>query len=253
MFTEQPRRQAEGLEEVTAPIPVAGSEATVVQHVVAAQPPKSPGRVMLDAAGGWRGMIYTNIPAIVFSIANAYFPLLTTTVIALAAAVVLAIYRMAVRKEKLMTASGGVIGVGIACGITVWTGSPRDFFLVGIWAALVATVVLVASLVVRRPLTGLAWSWFHGRQFAWREDGPTLRAHDIATLFAAVVFAGRFAVNQTLYLADATGWLAVAKVVTGMPLTALMALVAFSAFRRSTTRLVKGSRVRRRPAVCAET
>lgn len=239
MITEKPRHRREDLDPVTAPVPVVGAELPTVAH---AAPPRSPGRVMLDAAGGWRGMVYTNIPAIVFSVANASLPLLATTAIALASAVALAVYRMAVRKEKVLSASGGIIGVAIAGAITVWTGSPRDFFLVGIWAALVATVALVASLVARRPLTGLAWSWFHGRQFAWRDDRPTARAHDVATAFAAVVFAGRFAVSQTLYLADATGWLAVARVVTGMPLTALMALVVFWAFRRSTKRLVEGAR-----------
>jgi hypothetical protein len=218
---------------VTAPVPVAAPEPATTPQ------PASPGTAILAQMGGWPGFLYTNIPAIVFSVANAWLPLLATTGIALASAVALAVYRRVVRGEKVMAASGGIIGVAIAGAITVWTGSPRDFFLVGIWAALAATVALVVSLVVRRPLTGLAWSWFHGRQFAWRDDRRTLRAHDIATGFAAVVFAGRFAVNQTLYLADETGWLAVAKVVTGMPLTAVMALVVVWAFRRSTKRLVK--------------
>ncbi|MDD7940344.1 DUF3159 domain-containing protein [Actinomycetospora lutea] len=230
MITE-PRPVSGDPDADTAPVPVAGPAA-----------PASPGAVILAQMGGWWGFVCTNIPAIVFSIANAWFPLLVTTAIALASAVALAVYRMAVRREKVLAASGGIIGVAIAGALTVWTGSPRDFFLVGVWAAFAATVALVVSLVARRPLTGLAWSWFHGKQFAWREDRTVLRAHDLATTLAAVVFAGRFAVNQTLYLADATGWLAVAKVVTGMPLTAVMALVVVWAFRRSTKRLVRGGR-----------
>ncbi|MEJ2860708.1 DUF3159 domain-containing protein [Actinomycetospora flava] len=64
--------------------------------------------------------------------------------------------------------------------------------------------------------------------------------HVVATAFAAVVFAGRFAVNRTLHLAEATGGLAAAKVVTGFPLTALMGLVVIWAFRRTTKRLITG-------------
>jgi hypothetical protein len=258
MITVQTRPAHDRSEAITAPVPVVGPEQrtprrrrtlvpltrvpnTAHQHTdpepeVAL---KSPGRAMLDQMGGLWGVVYTNVPAIVFSFANSYFPLVTTTAIALASAVVLAVFRVAVRKEKVVAASGGIIGVAFAGAITVWTGSPRDFFLVGIWAAALATVALVVSLVARRPLTGLAWSWFHGKQFAWRDHRKVLRAHDVATLFAAVVFAARFAVNQTLYLADATGLLAVAKLVTGMPLTALMALVAIWAFRRSTKLLIK--------------
>jgi hypothetical protein len=235
MIAEQVRPTQE-LDAVTAPIPTAEA---------ADEPPKSPGRALLDQMGGIGGIVYTNVPAIVFSVANAFVPLLTTTAIALGSAVALAVFRVTVRKEKLVSASGGILGVAAAGAITVWTGSPRDFFLFGIWLAFVATVALVASAVVRRPLTGLAWSWFHGRRHAWRDDRAVLRAHDVATLFAAVVFAGRFAVNQTLYLADSTGGLAVAKVVTGFPLTALMALVVIWAFRRSTKRLVTTTAGRR--------
>lgn len=224
----RPRQEQDA---ATEPVPVPAPERS---------PEPTTGPAILARLGGWPGFVYTNIPAILFSVANAYVPLLTAALVALASAVALAVYRLAVRKEKVASASGGILGVVIAGGVALWTGSPRDFFLIGIWAAAVATVVLVASLVARRPLTGLVWGWFHGRPQAWREDRRTRRAHDVATAFAAVVFAGRFAVNQTLYLADATGWLAVAKAVTGLPLTAVMALVVVWAFRRSTKRLVTG-------------
>jgi hypothetical protein len=69
-----------------------------------------------------------------------------------------------------------------------------------------------------------------------------LRAHDIATLAAALVFGARFVVKQWLYLADSTTWLAVAKIAMGTPLTVLAALVVVWAFRRTTRRLVTRTR-----------
>lgn len=236
MITEKPRPVREDLDAVTAPVPVVGAEEPTTQLP---QQPVSPGKAILAQMGGWPGVVYTNVPAIVFSIANASVPLLTSLAIALAAAVALAVFRLVVRKETVVSASGGIIGVAAAGAITIWTGSARDFFLVGIWMAFVATIALVASLVVRRPLTGIAWGWLYGKQFRWRDDPRTRRAHDVATGFAAVVFAGRFAVNQWLYLADSTTGLAAAKVVTGFPLTALMGLVVIWAFRRTTKRLIK--------------
>ncbi|GAA4917575.1 uncharacterized protein DUF3159 [Actinomycetospora succinea] len=238
MIIEQTRPVREEHDAVTAPVPVARPE-DVPTTAIAAAPPTSPGKVILEQMGGWPGVVYTNVPAIVFSIANASVPLLTSLAVAMASAVALAVFRLTVRREKLVSASGGIIGVAFAGAITVWTGTARDFFLVGIWLAFAATVVLVGSLVVRRPVTGMAWSWLYGTQFAWREDRGSRRAHDVATAFAAVVFAGRFAVNQWLYLADSTGGLAAAKVVTGFPLTALMGLVVIWAFRRTTKRLIK--------------
>jgi hypothetical protein len=244
MITEQTRPVPAAPDAVTAPVPVLGGGTPTARipdpgTADRADAPTSPGQAILAQLGGWAGVVYTNVPAIVFSIANTAVPLLTGLAIAMGAAVALAVFRLTVRRETLVAASGGVIGVAVAGAVTVWTGSPRDFFLIGIWLAFAATVVLVVSLVVRRPLTGIVWGWLYGRRFAWRDDRPARRAHDVATAVAAVVFAGRFAVNQTLYLADSTAGLAAAKVVTGFPLTALTALVVLWAFRRTTKRLIR--------------
>ena len=100
-------------------------------------------------------------------------------------------------------------------------------------------MVVLASLLVRRPLTGVIWNAVHGGAYAWREDRPTRRAHDIATLAAATVLCARFVVTEWLYLADATGPLAFAKIAMGTPLTVPAILVVVWAFRRSTKRLVR--------------
>ena len=65
-----------------------------------------------------------------------------------------------------------------------------------------------------------------------------LRAHDVATLAAALVFGSRFAIQQWLYLADSTQGLGVARIAMGTPLTVLAALVVVWAFRRSTKHLL---------------
>lgn len=192
---------------------------------------------ILEQVGGPWGMLYSTLPVVVFVVANSLVTLTTAIVVAIAAALALTGFRL-LRGEKLMAALGGVFGVAAAGGIAAWTGSAKDFFLIGIWVSLVGAVVLIASLLARRPLTGVIWNATHGGTHAWREDRPTLLAHDVATLAAAVVFAGRFVVTQWLYTADATGWLAFAKIAMGTPLTILTALVVFWAFRRSTRRLV---------------
>ncbi|MFI7215342.1 DUF3159 domain-containing protein [Micromonospora maritima] len=142
------------------------------------------------------------------------------------------------RGERLVSAVGSLLGVAVAAGIVAWTGSARDFFVIGIWASLAGFVVTVGSVLARRPLTGVVWNALHGGTHAWRSERAVRVAHDVATLAAASVFGSRFAVQQWLYLTDSTGGLGLARVVMGTPLTVLAALVVLWSFRRSTRRLV---------------
>jgi hypothetical protein len=218
---------------------------TVTENQSATEPATAPlpaARPSLsEQLGGPWGMVATTVPVVVFVAANAAFPLPVAIAVAVGAAVVLTVVRL-LRGERFSSAIGGVIGVGAAAGVAAWTGSASGFFLLGIWAALAGFVVTAASLVVRRPLTGIVWNAVHGSRHAWRDDRPTLRAHDLATAAGALVFGARFAVSQWLYLADSTGGLAVAKIAMGTPLTVLAALVVVWAFRRSSARLIRTGR-----------
>lgn len=216
---------------------VAGdADGTPTEEVPVPGPEERP-MTLLERVGWPWGVLGAAIPQVVFALAIVVVPLIAAAGIALAVALVqAAIFRA--RGEPTATVLGGVLGVAIASGISVWTGSAGDFFLVGIVAALIGLVATTASVVVRRPLTGLAWNALHGGGHAWRQDRPARRAHDVATLAAAAVFGARFVVTRWLYGIDSTGGLAVAKVVMGTPMTLVAAVVAFWAFRRSTRRLI---------------
>ncbi|KQY32221.1 hypothetical protein ASD42_20905 [Nocardia sp. Root136] len=191
---------------------------------------------MIDQLGGTTGMIYTAIPVVAFVVANA----LVALPIAIGSAIAIALGIMGLRiarGEPVVQASGGLAGVVVAGGVAAWTGSAGGFFLVGIWASLAGAVVTLVSLLVRRPLTGLLWNVLHGNKFDWRQDRPSLRGHDLATLALTVMFAARYFVQDWLYDIEATGRLATARIVMGTPLLALALVVVVWAFRRSTKRL----------------
>lgn len=192
---------------------------------------------VLKAVGGPWGIVASAIPTVVFATAVAFVPLPAAIGTSIAVALVIAGVQLR-RGKALSAASGGLIGVAAAGGVSALTGSAGDFFLVGIWGALAVGAAALATLLMRRPVTGVVWNAVHGGMHAWREDRPTLFAHDMATLAVIVMCAARFAVKQWLYLADSTGWLAVADTALGFPLTGLVALVVVWAFRRSTKRLV---------------
>lgn len=202
----------------------------------AAESPAVP-PTMLDQMGGPMGFVYSTVPVVVFVAANSVLPLAATVGVSVAVAIVLTGFRLW-RGERFSSAIGGLLGIAAAVGIVLWTGSAKDFFVIGIWAALAGFVVASASLLVRRPLTGVVWNLVHGGKHAWREDKVALRAHDIATAAAALVFGARFVVKEWLYLADSTTRLAVAKIAMGTPLTVLAALVVVWAFRRTTKRFI---------------
>ncbi|WP_433801096.1 DUF3159 domain-containing protein [Actinomycetospora sp. CA-084318] len=195
---------------------------------------------VLEQMGGPAGFVYSTIPVIVFVTANAFLSLPVTLAVSLAAGLGLTVFRL-VRGEKVASAIGSLLGVAVAAALVAATGSAKDFFVIGIWASLAGFVVTAASLLARRPITGVVWNLVHGGRHPWRAHRPVLRAHDVATLAAAVVFGARFVIQQWLYLADATGGLGLARVVMGTPLTVLAALVVVWALRRSSKALLPAS------------
>ena len=197
-------------------------------------------QAVLDGLGGPWGMVYSALPVVVFVTVLPFVSLPVTVGISIAIALALAVLRL-MRGERFMYAIGGVIGVSVAGGVAAWTGSANDFFLIDIWASLAGALVTLASVLMRRPLTGVVWNAVHGGEHPWREDSSVLHAHDLATLALTTLFAARFVVKEWLYLAGSTGGLAFAKISMGTPLLALTLLVLVWAFRRSTRRLTGAS------------
>ncbi|WP_019356867.1 DUF3159 domain-containing protein [Streptomyces sp. AA1529] len=190
----------------------------------------------LEQAGGVKGMVYSALPALTFVLANSARGLKFAIIASVALALALTVERL-VRKEPLAPAFGGLFGVAIAAGIAWWTGSARDYFVIGIWASLAGAIVFIASVFVRRPLAGLIWNSATGKGDAWRADKYSRLYYDIATLVLAAIFAARFAVQQYLYQADEVGSLGVAKILMGYPLLAVGLLVVAWAVRASNKHL----------------
>ncbi|GAA3850192.1 DUF3159 domain-containing protein [Streptomyces sedi] len=191
---------------------------------------------MLDQAGGTKGLVYPALPALVFVVANNAKGLRAAIICSIAVAVAIAVERLS-RKESLQPALGGLFGVAIAAGIAWYTGSAKDYFLIGIWTSLAAAVVFLASVLVRWPLAGLLWNAATGKGNAWRQDARSRLYYDIATLTLTAIFAARFVVQQWLYDSDDVESLGFAKIAMGYPLLAVGLLVLAWAVRASEKRL----------------
>ncbi|MGY2130186.1 DUF3159 domain-containing protein [Blastococcus sp. SYSU DS0617] len=110
--------------------------------------------LVLDQLGGWRGMVDATVPTIAFIVANGIAGLRPGIWAALGAAVLIFGLRLA-RRESVQQAVSGLFAVGVAVAIAAATGQARDFYVPGIIRNAALAVVLLGSIVVRRPLVGV--------------------------------------------------------------------------------------------------
>jgi hypothetical protein len=194
-----------------------------------AQSVTSAERVMAQL-GGVSGMIYSSVPVLVFVGTSRLLGLSAAVGAALGIATLILLWRL-IRRESVQPAVSGLIGVVICALIAYMVGQSKGYFLLGIWTSLLWAAVFAASILIRRPVVGYIWSWLHGHDRAWRDVRRAVYAFDIATFTWVVVFGARFVVQHLLYQSDHTGWLVVARISMGWPLTAAAALVTYLAIR----------------------
>ena len=180
--------------------------------------------------GGVRGMIYSSLPVLVFVGTSRLLGLSAAVGAALGIATLILLWRL-IRRESAQPAVSGLIGVVVCALIAYMVGESKGYFLLGIWTSLLWAAVFGASILIRRPVVGYIWSWLHRHDRAWRDVRRAVYAFDIATLTWVLVFGARFVVQRLLYDSDHTGWLVVARLAMGWPLTAAAALVTFLAIR----------------------
>jgi Protein of unknown function (DUF3159) len=180
--------------------------------------------------GGVSGLIYSSLPVLVFVSVSSLAGLMPAIIAALSAAAVIMVWRL-VRRESAQPAVSGFIGVGVCALIAYVMGESKGYFLLGIWSSLVWASVFALSVLIRRPVVGYIWGWVTGHDRGWRQVRRAVVAFDIATITWVLVFGSRFVVQQHLYEADQTGWLGVARIAMGWPLTACAALATYLAIR----------------------
>lgn len=195
-------------------------------------PSARPTPLLVESIGGWRGLVDSGLPVVVFVAVNALGGLTAAIWAAVAAGVLLSVLRL-VRKETVQQAVSGFFGVAVAAFIAARTGEAKGFFLLGIWASFVYAGVFLVSVLARWPLVGVIWEYVDGTgDQAWRRDKPLLRVYTWCTLVWVGVFLARGLVQRYLYQEDQTGWLAVARLGMGYPLTIAALAVSVIAVRR---------------------
>src|SRR5690606_8424178 len=104
------------------------------------------------------------------------------------ALVIIAVIWRLVRKETLVTALSGVLGVAICVATTLFTGKGEDYFLPGFWINGAWSVAIIVSLLVGWPILGFMVGALKGHMTQWRNIPHVKRAATIASLLWLSMF-----------------------------------------------------------------
>lgn len=176
--------------------------------------------VLLERAiGGWRGVIDSGVPTVVFVIAYLVTGqnLRATIIAAVASGLVIVAWRL-LRREPLQQVLAGFAGVAISAFVASRTNRAEDYFLPGFLQNLGYGAAFLVSILVRWPLLGIVLGYLTGDGTKWRHDAALRRTYAAASWIWVGLFFGRLAVQVPLYLAGAVGALGVMKVLMGVPL-----------------------------------
>jgi hypothetical protein len=184
--------------------------------------------------GGWRGLLESSIPVLVFVVANLVTSLRPAVIAAVGVAVAIAIGRL-VQRRPVRHAVNGLFGVGIGAFIALRSGEARDFYLPGILYGYAYGVALLVSVALRRPLVGWLWSVLvAGGKSEWRQQPRLVRTFNWLTVLWGVVWLAKVFAQHVLYMADKETALGVARLVLGYPPYALLLVITVWVVRRVT-------------------
>lgn len=201
---------------------------------------KSTGHVVWAAMGGWRGILESVLPGVVFLVAwtATYNPdpdvrsgnLALSLGLSVGLAAVFTVVRL-VQRQSASAAIGGLIAAAAAAGLSLWTGRGEDSFIPGFLTNTLYGTAFLVSALVGWPLIGLAVGFLMGEGTAWRADKRKRRVFFWLSIAWAGLFALRLLVQVPLYFAGDVAALGTVKLIMGLPLFAPMVAVTWLAVR----------------------
>ena len=174
-----------------------------------------------EAIGGPRGVAESVVPTLLFIVLYvATGSVLLSSSTAVAAVAVALILRI-VQRQSPATVLGGLIGVALGAVLAIRSGEGSDFYAPGIVINAISLLVLLVSLLARRPLVGLFIGLLDPRV---QEAG---RVYGRATWLFIALYASKLAVQVPLLLTGRVAALGVAKLAMGLPAFAVIAYLVW--------------------------
>jgi len=170
------------------------------------------------AIGGWRGLIDSALPSMLFILIFVFQKNLNNALIAaLVLGGVLLVIRLFERRSLTQVFSG-FIGLSISVFLTWRTKDASNFFLTGIVTNGIYGFFLLISVLIRKPLIGYLVGSLVGDTSGWLKHPLLVRAYTTVTWLWVAVFGLRLLVQIPLYLNDNIALLGTVKIFMGWPL-----------------------------------
>lgn len=170
------------------------------------------------AIGGWRGLIDSALPSMLFIVIFVFQKDLNT---ALVAALILGLVLLVIRaleRKSLVQVLSGFVGLSISIFLTWRTKDASNFFLTGIITNAVYGFALLVSVLIKKPLIGFLVGSLVGDTSGWLKHPLLVRAYSIVTWIWVGVFGLRLLVQVPLYLDGNIAVLGSVKIFMGWPL-----------------------------------
>lgn len=208
------------------------------------EPLPSMSEQIAEQLGGVRGLVESSIPILAFVLLNVvlgdWVDLAKRTALywaiggALGTAVAIGVYRL-VRRQPVRHAVNGIVGVGIGAFLAYRTGDAKNFYLPGILLTLGQVVLLVLSVLVRRPIIGYVWGVLaNGGKHDWFHNARLFRTFQWLTLVWAGSLFVRAGVQGVLYLQDQANAIGIVRILISWPIYAATFAFTIWAVRRVT-------------------
>jgi hypothetical protein len=181
-----------------------------------------------------RGIVESILPGLLFLVTYTITSNLWWSVAApVLIAIVFVVIRLA-RRQPVTTAIAGLLLIVVSAAIALLTGRPENNFVPGFFINAGILLLTLITLVIRRPLIGLVASLLLSDP-EWRSDRAELRVAYIATWFWVGLGVIRLSVELPLYFAGNTPGLAAARLITGVPLYAVILWLTWLVMRTAWT------------------
>ena len=165
------------------------------------------------------------VPPIIYVIGNSIFGLKTGIIMAISYAIILGIYRL-LKKESILYAFGGVVGIVIASAFAYFGGNASSYFLPKVISSGFLFLISLVSLIIGKPLAiwashlsrGWKWEWF------FREDVKP--AYREVTIVWTLLFLVRMILQISLLKKGNILHLGIANILLGFPATSLILILS---------------------------
>ncbi|MCU1572397.1 MAG: potassium transporter [Micrococcaceae bacterium] len=180
-------------------------------------------------------MAETVLPGLVYLVIYSLTQDLQPSIMGAVGISVLFVVARLVQKTPLTQALAGIFGVVISAVLSAVTGKAENFYVWGFVTNAGYIVALLASVLLRWPLLGLAFGYVRNEGLHWRHQPARLRAYAVATWIMIAVLGLRLVVQFPLFLAGQVEALGATRLIMGLPLYALGLWLAWLVSRPAAT------------------